>query len=227
MAESYAVLPDSGMPSEFRAPRLLKKKRTRITIATSATTPPTVPARTNKYHERWSVIRGGCQTDNRYAPPAMAPTLVFEPPAMAPRSVLEPPATVPTLVLEPPVLVPTLVLELPPPLVATVEGGFRDVLLPGVNWLGLELDELVLVGLVTGKVLGVGLGWVTSGSLPTACASVALNPGFCKYSLNKRRPISQCAYCSVQIRPMWDRHILRDGPGVPEQNDTAVLRQGK
>ena len=55
----------------------------------------------------------------------------------------------------------------------------------GENWLGLELDELVLVGLEAGKVLG--LDWVASGSLPTACASVALNPGFYTYSVNKRK----------------------------------------
>ena len=55
----------------------------------------------------------------------------------------------------------------------------------GENWLGLEPDELAPVGLEAGKVLG--LGWVASGSLPTACASVALNPGFYTYSLNRRK----------------------------------------
>jgi hypothetical protein len=63
------------------------------------------------------------------------------------------------------------------------------------------LDEEGVLGReTTDGVLGVA-----SGSLPAAFARVALNP--LSYTQSVRHvedQLVECAYCIVQVRPMWD-----------------------
>ena len=93
------------------------------------------------------------------------------------------------LVLEPPELLPPL----------EVEEGIEGVSTPAVGVPVILDEEGVLEREMTGGALGVA-----SGSLPAAFARVASNP--LPYTQSVRHvegQLVECAYCIIQVCPMW------------------------
>ena len=134
--------------------------------------------------------------NDRYAPPAIAATLVLVPPELSPP-------------LEPP-------LE--------VEGSNEDVPVPDAGVFAMPVNGLVLggeLGVVLEMVTIGGAVGVASGSLPAALASTGSNaaPLYTQSIRHMRDRPAEHAYCIIQERPTWDRGIVRNVKGVPECDD--------